>query len=89
MPTLSNATVSSVASDHAGQLAKCEGGAAIKGDVTVSFQIDGNGKVVKSQLSSTIKNMKVAACILKAVQSWKFAKPPTGAAKGAYTISYQ
>jgi serine/threonine protein kinase len=89
MPTLSNATVSSVASDHGGQLAKCEGGATLKGDVTVSFQIDGSGKVVKSQLSSTIKNMKAAACILKAVQSWKFPKPPSGAAKGVYTISYQ
>jgi hypothetical protein len=44
---------------------------------------------VKSQLSSTIKNMKAAACILKAVQSWKFPKPPSGAAKGVYTISYQ
>ena len=89
MPMLSNATVTAIASDHAGQLGKCESGASLHGDIAVSFQIDGNGKVVKSQLSSSIKNPKVAACILKAVQSWKFPKPPSGAAKGVYTISYQ
>ena len=63
--------------------------ADLTGDIAVSFQIDGTGKVVKSQLSSSIKNPKVAACILKSVQSWKFPKPPSGAAKGVYTISYQ
>jgi TonB family protein len=86
---LSNATVSAVASDNARQLGKCEGGATLHGDIAVSFQIDGTGKVVKSQLSSSIKNPKVAACILKAVQTWRFPKPPSGKAKGVYTISYQ
>jgi outer membrane biosynthesis protein TonB len=89
MATLSNATVSAIASDHSGQLSKCEGGANLHGDVAVTFQIDGNGKVVKSQLASTIKNPKVSACILKAVLGWKFPKPPTGQAKGVYSISYQ
>ncbi|HEY5924073.1 MAG TPA: protein kinase [Kofleriaceae bacterium] len=87
--TLSNATVSAAASDHSAQLAKCEGGAKLTGDVAVSFQIDAGGKVVRSQLASTIKNPKVAGCILRAVQTWKFAKPPSGAAKGVYSISYQ
>jgi TonB family protein len=86
---LSNATVSAVASDNARQLGKCEGGATLHGDIAVSFQIDGTGKVVKSQLSSSIKNPKVAGCILKAVQTWRFPKPPSGKAKGVYTISYQ
>ena len=89
MAMLSNATVSAVASDHSRQLSVCEGGNTLKGDVVVHFQIDGTGKVVKSQLSSSIKNPKVAGCILKAVQSWKFPKPPTGSAKGVYSISYQ
>lgn len=87
--TLSNATVSGAAADHARQLSACESGAALHGDVAVTFQIDGNGKVVKSQLSSTIKNPKVAGCILKSVQSWKFPRPMAGAAKGVYSISYQ
>lgn len=86
---LSNATVSAVASDNSRQLGKCEGGATLHGDIAVSFQIDGTGRVVKSQLSSSIKNPKVAACILKAVQTWHFPKPPSGKAKGVYTISYQ
>ena len=89
MAVLSNATVSAIASDHSDQLAKCEGSAGLRGDVAVTFQIDATGRVVKSQLSSSIKNPKVAGCILKAVQSWRFPKPPSGAAKGVYTISYQ
>jgi outer membrane biosynthesis protein TonB len=74
---------------HARQLSACESGIALHGDVVVSFQIDANGKVVKSQLSSTIKNPKVSGCILKSVQSWKFPRPMAGAAKGVYSISYQ
>ena len=89
MATLSNATVSAIASDHSRQLADCEGSSELHGDVAVSFQIDGNGRVVKSQLSSSIKSPKVAGCILKAVQSWKFPRPPSGSAKGVYSISYQ
>jgi eukaryotic-like serine/threonine-protein kinase len=87
--TLSNATVAATAADHASQLAACEAKAKVNGDVAVSFQIDATGKVTRSQLTSTIKNPKVAGCILRAVQSWKFAKPPSGAAKGVYSISYQ
>ncbi len=86
---LSNATVSAVASDHARQLTKCEGTEELHGDVSISFQIDANGKVVKSQLASSIKNPKVAGCILKAVQGWQFPKPPSGSAKGVYSINYQ
>ncbi len=89
IPSLSNATVAAAASDHAKQLSTCEGTADLHGDVAVTFQIDASGKVVKSQLSSTIKNPKVAGCILKSVQSWKFPRPMAGAAKGVYTISYQ
>jgi eukaryotic-like serine/threonine-protein kinase len=86
---LSNATVSATAADHANQIAACEARVTVRGDVSVAFQIDATGKVTRSQLTSTIKNPKVAACILRAVQSWKFAKPPSGAAKGVYSISYQ
>jgi len=61
----------------------------VHGEIAVTFQIDGNGKVVKSQLSTSVKNPKLAGCILKAVLGWKFPKPPTGSAKGVYSISYQ
>jgi len=85
---LSQATVQMVASDHSSQLGKCDAG-EVHGDISVTFQIDANGKVVKSQLSTSVKNPKLAACILRAVTSWKFPKPPSGAAKGTYSISYQ
>ena len=86
---LSEATVSLVAGDHAAQLAKCENQATLHGDVSITFAINGGGKVISSQLSSTVHNVKVAACILTAVRSWQFPKPPSGAAKGVYTITYQ
>ncbi|MBV8756463.1 MAG: energy transducer TonB, partial [Deltaproteobacteria bacterium] len=87
---LSQATVQMVASDHSSQLGKCDSSADnVHGGISVTFQIDASGKVVKSQLSSTVKNPKLAACILRAVTSWKFPKPPTGAAKGTYSIDYQ
>jgi len=86
---LSQATVQMVASDHSAQLGKCENGATVHGEISVTFQIDGNGKVVKSQLATSVKNPKLAGCILKAVVSWKFPRPPTGEAKGTYSIDYQ
>jgi hypothetical protein len=89
MMVLSSTTVSLVAGDHAGQLAKCEGSDALHGDIAVTFEINGAGRVTKSQVSSTIKNIKVVSCILTAVRSWQFPKPPSGAAKGVYTITYQ
>jgi eukaryotic-like serine/threonine-protein kinase len=89
MMVLSTATVSLVAGDHAAQLAKCEGAGSLHGDIAISFEINGAGKVTKSQVSSTIKNIKVVSCILTAVRSWQFPKPPSGAAKGVYTITYQ
>ena len=89
MMLLSSATVSLVAGDHAAQLAKCEASGTLHGDVAISFEINGAGKVTKAQMSSTIKNTKVAVCILTAVRSWQFPKPPSGAAKGVYTITYQ
>ena len=89
MPTLSSGAVSAVASDHARQLAKCEGGAELHGDVSVSFQIDASGRVVKSHLMASIKNPQVAGCILNAVQSWKFPHAPAAGAKGVYSINYQ
>jgi len=78
-----------VAGDHAAQLAKCENQATLHGEVSISFSINGAGKVISSQLSSTVHNVKAAACILTAVRSWQFPKPPSGAAKGLYTITYQ
>jgi len=86
---LSPATVSLVARDHAAQLAKCEGSNALRGELSISFEVNAAGKVVRSQMSSMIKNVKVAGCVLAAVRSWQFPKPPSGIAKGVYSITYQ
>ncbi|MEO6777394.1 MAG: AgmX/PglI C-terminal domain-containing protein, partial [Kofleriaceae bacterium] len=86
---LSSATISMVAGDHAPQLAKCEGSSALHGDLAIAFEINAAGRVTKSQVSSTVKNIKVVSCILTSVRSWQFPKPPSGVAKGVYTITYQ
>jgi hypothetical protein len=87
--TLSTGAITSIASDHQRELSTCEGGAELHGDVSITFQVDAAGKVVKSQLSSSIKNAKVASCILRSLQAWHFPKPASGAAKGTYSLSYQ
>ncbi|MBL9014298.1 MAG: AgmX/PglI C-terminal domain-containing protein, partial [Myxococcales bacterium] len=90
MAKLSAGSVSAVASQHSRELAKCEGGAQLSGEITVRFEINAAGRVVKSQVSSTLKNPKVTGCILMALRTWQFPKPSTGGgAEGTYTMSYQ
>ena len=89
IPQLSSSLVSSVANDHARQLAACEAGQELHGDVSVSFQIDAAGRVTKTGLSQTIKNPKIAGCLQNAVRGWQFPKPPSGSAKGVYNVNYQ
>src|SRR5206468_4198840 len=86
---LSPAAVDSVASTHRKDLSKCEGMDELKGEVSVRFEIDASGRVVKSQVSSTLGKPKVAGCILRTVQSWTFPKPGTGGATGVYAASFQ
>ncbi len=83
---LSASTVSAVAGDHARQLAACENGEELHGDVSITFEVDASGRVVKAGLSSTIKNPKVSGCLQNAVRGWQF---PKRAAKGVYNINYQ
>jgi TonB family protein len=86
---LSHSLVERVASDHSRELAKCESGEQLHGDITVQFMIDASGKVTKAQLATGLKKPKVTACILRAVQKWQFGKQgPTGAL-GTYTLSFQ
>lgn len=86
---LSGPTVEAVASQHRKALSKCEGSGELHGDITVRFQINAAGRVVKSQVSSTAKNPKVSGCILKVIQGWQFPKPPASGAEGTYSMSYQ
>ncbi|CAN5915155.1 hypothetical protein BH11MYX3_BH11MYX3_46360 [soil metagenome] len=86
---LSQGSVAGVASQHRRELSKCEGTDQLHGEITVNFAVNGAGRVVKSQLSSTLKNPKVSGCILRTLQSWQFPKPGSGAAEGSYSMSYQ
>ncbi len=86
---LSGASVEGVASQHRKALSKCEGTDELHGDVTVKFEINAAGRVVKSQVASTIKNPKVSGCILRVIQGWQFPKPPATGAEGTYSMSYQ
>ncbi len=86
---LSQSSVEGVASQHRKALSKCEGTDELKGEISVRFEINAAGRVIKSQLSSTLKNPRVSGCILKSLQTWQFPKPPSGAAEGTYTMSYQ
>ncbi len=86
---LSGPTVEAVASQHRKALSKCEGTEELHGDITVKFQINAAGRVVKSQVSSTAKNPKVSGCILRVIQGWQFPKPPASGAEGTYSMSYQ
>jgi outer membrane biosynthesis protein TonB len=89
------ATIDSVAADHGAQLSKCEGVEELRGEVSIELVIDAAGKVTRAELkSSTVTEQrtprpKVADCILRAVETWQFPKPASGASRGVYTISFQ
>ncbi len=86
---LSQGSIDGVASQHRGELSKCEGTDELHGEVSVKFEVNAAGRVVKSQVASSLKNSRVTGCILRTVQGWQFPKPPSGAAEGTYTMSYQ
>jgi TonB family protein len=86
---LSHRLVERIASQHARELSKCEGGEELRGEVTVRFSVDAAGKVKNAQVATTLGKPRVAACLLRAVHGWQF--PPQGeaGALGAYTLSFQ
>ena len=87
---LSQGSIANVASQHSRELSKCEGTADLHGEIIVRFEVNAAGRVVKSQVSTTLKNPKVTGCILMALRTWQFPKPSTGGgAEGTYTMSYQ
>jgi TonB family protein len=85
---IAHTVVEHVASAHLRELSKCDS-EGMRGEVTVKFIVDGNGKVSKAQLAGAVKKYKLAACILRSVQKWQFPRQgPTGA-QGTYTLSFQ
>jgi outer membrane biosynthesis protein TonB len=70
------------------QQAKKDNG-KLKGSVTVSMTVDASGAISRPQVNSTLGSPTVAACILKAMRSWKFparAGAPTGTASYKFAL---
>jgi serine/threonine protein kinase len=76
-PSIDRAVVASVITTHRPQVLKCfaEGkkkNAAMKGTLSLQLQVDAAGKVRRVQVQSTLNNPLVAACVVKAANTWKF-----------------
>ena len=89
-PAIDRATVSSVISTHRPEVLKCfaEGkkkNPQMKGTLTLQLQVDGAGAVHRVQVSSTLNNPLVAACVVKAANTWKF---PVRAGGEIATVAY-
>jgi serine/threonine protein kinase len=83
--------VQRVAAQYEATLAtKCESSETLKGEVTVRMHIDAEGKVVRTQVSSTIGKPKVSACIAAQVRTWRFpGRPGDGLATATYSVDFQ
>ena len=82
-PTIDRATVSSVITTHRPQVLKCfaEGkkqNPTMKGTVSLSLQVDPAGKVHRVQVQSTLNAPLVAACVVRAANTWKFPRRSGG-----------
>jgi hypothetical protein len=88
LPQLSQGVINRVAWDHSRELSKCDDKEAGKGDVTVKFIVNADGKVTKPQITTQRSNPKLAGCILRSLQKWKFPRQPASGAQGSYTITF-
>jgi outer membrane biosynthesis protein TonB len=89
-PQLDRATVSSVITTHRPQVLKCfadgkKKNAAMKGTLTLQLQVNAAGAVTRAQVQSTLNNPLVAACVVKAANTWKF---PARAGGEVATVAY-
>ncbi|HEY5927879.1 MAG TPA: protein kinase [Kofleriaceae bacterium] len=76
-PQIDRATVNSVISAHRPEVLKCfaEGkkkNAGMKGTLSLQLQVNAAGGVHRVQVQSTLNNPLVAACVVKAANTWKF-----------------
>jgi serine/threonine-protein kinase len=87
IPQLPQGIINRVAWDHSGELAKCDDKEG-KGEVTVRFLVTADGRVAQPQITSQMRKPKLAACILRSLQKWKFPRQPASGAQGSYTIMF-
>jgi serine/threonine-protein kinase len=89
-PAIDRATVSSVISTHRPEVLRCfadgkKKNPQMKGTLTLQLQVNAAGAVHRVQVSSTLNNPLVAACVVKAANAWKF---PGRAGGEMATVAY-
>jgi len=88
IPQLAQGIINRVAWDHSKELSKCDDRESGKGEVSVKFQVTPDGRVTKPQITTQQSNPKLAACILRSLQKWKFPHQAASGAQGVYTIIF-
>ncbi|HEY4176498.1 MAG TPA: protein kinase [Kofleriaceae bacterium] len=88
-PSIDRGVISSVISQHRIEVLKCfaegkKSNTSMKGTVNLTLNVDAAGKV-HSQVQSTLGAPMVAACVIKAANTWKF--PARNGATDA-TVTY-
>jgi len=89
LPELTRATIDRAAAAHARELTHCGHTATRHGEVTIGFTVDAAGVVEHAQADSLDVDHEVAACILRALQHWKFGKQGDDGAHGTYAVVFQ
>jgi serine/threonine protein kinase len=89
-PEIDAATTTTIASAHRGELDTCiadgrKRGLVLKGTITLQLQVDPAGKVHRVQVQSSLKDPRVAACVVKSANSWRF---PSRSNADVATVSY-
>jgi hypothetical protein len=88
-PQLERSVVDWVFAGHSRALSTCDSHQELHGDITVRFKVDASGTVSQPQISTVIKNPKLIACILRAIQTWQFPQQGPAGAQGSYTLSFR
>jgi serine/threonine protein kinase len=89
-PAIDRAVVSSVINAHRPEVLKCfadgkKKNPAMKGTLSLQLQVNAAGAVHRVQVQSTLNNPLVAACVVKAANTWKF---PARAGGEVATVAY-
>ncbi|HEY1552730.1 MAG TPA: AgmX/PglI C-terminal domain-containing protein, partial [Kofleriaceae bacterium] len=92
VPAIDDATMSSVVGSHRPEVLKClaagkSNDKAMKGTVDLQLQVGDDGRVHRVQVQSTLKDPRVAACIIKAANAWTFPGHAGGDASVAYPFT--
>jgi serine/threonine protein kinase len=84
-PAIDPAVVTSVIGRYRPEVLKCiapgkKKDPKLKGTLRLQLEVDASGAVKHAQTSSTLSNPRMAACVAKAAQKWKFPTRPKGQA---------